>query len=362
MKKILIIATILLIFSCDNVSTPKSQASLDTIYSNRYANRFEILASQDSIILRVHNPWQGAQNTSFDYPFSKNQSHSPRIICMSSSHIAYLDALGATENIVGVSGLDFITNNKIQLAKTPDVGYDNNLNYELIVSLKPDYVFVYEVSGENSITTKKLEQLGIPIIYIADYLEQSPLARSEWIIAFGAIIGRSEQAQKIFNNIENRYNQIRDSVERYTMTKPKIMLNTPYRDVWYVPGDRSYIVQLINDAGGDYLAKGVDNDISRPISSEVAYELLSKADIWLHPSIGAKTIQDVISADQRFGSLAVVQTGQLYNNNARSTPMGGSDFWESGSLRADLVLSDLSKIFNNKIFSEYKLYYYHKLE
>lgn len=334
---------------------------LDTLYHNQYAERFEILGSGDSILLRVHNPWQGASGVSMDYWFPKMGERAPRIICMSSSHVAYLDALGATDNIVGASGINYMTNKKLHLAETPDIGYDNSLNYEIIVALKPDYLFVYEVSGENSSITQKLVQLGIPVIYIADYLEQTPLARSEWIIAFGAIMGRSKEAQEIFNDIAMSYETIKAKVDSTGGARPKIMLNAPYRDIWYVPGDRSYIVQLINDAGGDYMAKGVDNDISRPISSEIAYEMVSKADIWLNPGT-TTTLREVKVANPRFSALDVVSQGEIYNNNARSTPQGGSDFWESGTLRADIVLQDLVMICHPKLFPNKKLYYFHRLK
>lgn len=342
---------------------PKTTSTLKKLYVNQYAQKFEILDSGDSIVLRVHNPWQGADSVSFDYPFAK-QNHSPeprRVVCMSSSHVAFLDALSATSSVVGVSGSKFITNPQIRNSQVPDVGYDNNMNYELIVALKPDCVFVYEVAGENSASTKKLEQLGVPVIYIADYLEQSPLARAEWLVAFGAIMGCPDRAELLFNDIAARYNSIKDSVAKIANTKPRVMLNSPYRDVWYMPGDRSYMIQLLNDAGGDYMGKGVDNDISRPISAEVAYELLSSADIWLNP--GTSTTLGGLKADNpRFASLPVVRKGMIFNNNARNTPDGGSDFWESGSLRADIILLDLAKIFNPEEFQNDSLYYYHRLK
>ena len=30
------------------------------------------------------------------------------------------------------------------------------------------------------------------------------------------------------------------------------MLNAPWQDSWFVPGDRSYMVRLLEDAGGNY--------------------------------------------------------------------------------------------------------------
>lgn len=363
MRYILIFVTLSIACSCGRGRTAEAP-QYDTLYTAKYAERFEVLSSDDSLVLRVHNPWQGSQGVVFDYKFPRkiSSSEAPRVICLSSSHIAFLDAIGSVDNIIGVSGIDFITNPSIRLAQTPDVGYNNNLNYEMIVSLKPDYVFVYEVSGENNSTIQKLEQLGIKVIYISDYLEKSPLARSEWIVAFGAITGKIELAEEIFGEIETNYNQIKDSVKMLNAPKPKVMLNSAYRDVWYLPGDRNYMVQLLNDAGGDYLGKGTDNDVSRPVSNELAYLLLSQADKWLNPSFGISTITQLKSSNPNMAKLKAVRQGEIYSNTARSTPGGGSDFWESGSLRADRVLLDLAKIFDPEHFRSDSLYYYRRLE
>lgn len=363
MRLLILAAFICLCGSCSTSEKRHArESSYDTLYKTQYAERFEILQARDSLFIRVRNPWQGATDVTIDYNITALGNH-PRVLCMSSSHVAFLDVLGGAENIIGVSGRNFISNSKIRLNNIPDVGYDNNLNYEMIVALKPDVVFIYEVSGEQSVTTTKLRQLGIPVMYIADYLESTPLARAEWLMVFGTILGRADQAKSEFEAIEGRYLAVRDSIRRSTdsVVKPKVMLNSPYRDVWYVPGDRSYIVQLITDAGGEYLAAGVENDVSRPISSEVAYEMLSRADYWLNPG-GSKTLTELRTDNHRFGKLDVVRQKRVYNNNARSTPEGGSDFWESGIVKADVVLSDLAKILHPGIIEKHRLYYFHQLK
>ena len=64
----------------------------------------------------------------------------------------------------------------------------------------------------------------------------------------------------------------------------------------------------------------------------------------------------------RFGSIPPVRNGNVYNNNARTTPEGGSDFWESGVLRPDRVLADLGHIFYPELSETDELYYYRQLE
>lgn len=359
--RFILLALVTLLISCGSPSSTSKSASIsDTLYHCQYAKRFKLFRNGDTTLLQVLNPWQGAKDITMEYRFT---TPFKRIVCMSSSHVAFLDAVGGFDNIIGASGLKFIFNPLVKTSQIVDVGYDNNLNYEAIVALKPDVVLVYEVSGEGSTAIAKLRQLGVPVIYIADYLENSPLGRAEWIVAFGALIGKEVQAAEFFEDIANSYNATKSKVQTANSIEnsPKIMLNSPYRDVWYVPGDRSYIVKLINDAGGRYLAAGVDDDISRPISTEVAYQLMNQADLWLNPS-QAQTLDEVIQANHRFAKLPVVSQGRVYNNNARGTEDGGSDFWESGSVRADLVLMDLAKICHPLLFPEHEFYYFHCLK
>ena len=363
MHKFLLAALVgLSLFSCGSGAGRGASAGdgYDTLYTNRYAAKFCILGRGDTVVLRVTDPWQGAKGYSVDYAITKPAG---RIICMSSSHVAFLDELGLADSIVGVSGLPFITNPTVHRNNVRDVGSDRYINYELTVALRPDAMFVYEVSGENSSVTEKLMQLGLPVVYIADYLESSPLGKAEWIMAFGALTGRMRQAERVFADIEQRYLEVKNSaVSRHDGPRPKVMLNSPYRDIWYVPGDRSYMVRLIDDAGGDYLASGVDDDASRPISIETAYKLMLEADIWLSPSVEITDLASLRSGVPRFASMNVMKKGNVYNSDARGTPAGGSDFWESGAVRPDIVLKDLAKIFYPDALPGYELYFFRRLE
>lgn len=103
------------------------------------------------------NPWQGADSVTTRLFISRNGEPVPegfdgqvlegdaqRIVAMSSTHIAMLDAIGETARVVGVSGLDYISNPDIQARRDSigDVGYEGNINYELLLSLDPDLVLL----------------------------------------------------------------------------------------------------------------------------------------------------------------------------------------------------------------------------
>ncbi len=337
-----------LMVSCSTKSSTSCNTNYDTLYQPLYAKHFIVLQQGDTTILQVKNQWQGAKNISYNYEFHNKAPQ--KIITMSTSHSAFFDALGFENSIVGVSSPSYSSNPHHRAL--PDVGYGTSLNYETIVGLGSDLFTTYEVSGENSAATQKLESLGVPIVFIADYLEDSPLAKAEWIIAFGAMTNKTTEATTIFNEIEKNYNTTKAQIAQKEKNHkaPKIILNSPYKDVWYMPGDSSYIVQLIRDAGGEYVAKGVPDNISRPISMESAYTMLCTADIWLNPAADISSIKALEKVNPLLGKIKI----PVFTN--ATNPSGGSDFWESGVLRCDIILEDLTEIF----YSEDPELHYHK--
>ena len=337
---------ILISFLVSCTSSVRGRATGDVIYKPKYAKYFEILRYGDTTVIITKNPWQGAENIDKRYEFT---SAHPTLVCMSSSHTAFLDALGMDSVVVAVSGAKFIYN-PLHSIKT-DIGFDNNLSIESIASLKPSLMTVYDVTGSGTAQNNKLETLSVPIIYIADFLEQTPLGRAEWVMVFGALTGQLDEAKELFSSIESSYNAKKDECSK-TLNKKKVMLNTPYRDVWYAAGDSSYIATLINDAGGDYIVKNMK--VGEPISLETAYRLLADADLWLHPSAHIKTRKQLFEENPRFKHITL----PIFSNMRRTTDAGGSDFWESAVVRPDIVLADLSKIFANDTTG---LYYYSPL-
>lgn len=348
-----------------------------TLYTPEYASGFSITGSGEgsSSLLTVSDPWQGAEGVSSQLFISRDNEEPPadfsgqilkgdakRIVTMSSTHVAMLDALGMADRIVGVSGLDFITNPYIHSRNDiGDVGYDGNINYEVLLSLNPDLVLLYGVTGASSMESK-LKELGIPYIYIGDYLEESPLGKAEWMVALAEIVGSREVGERRFKEIPERYEQLKSRVKRVASESdcPKVMLNIPYGDSWFMPPTGSYMVRLISDAGGEYLYRENTGSSSLPIDMEKAYHLTSEADVWLNTG-SVKSLEELRHACPKFSDTQVFRKGMVYNNNRGATPGGGNDFFESGIVRPDIVLRDLVKIFYPELVTE-DFVYYRKLD
>ena len=346
------------------------------VYTPTYATGFRIMGAEgkQSTIISVTNPWQSANNIETMLFIARAGEKAPsgfqgqvlqgdanRIVCMSSSHIAMLDAIGVVESVVGVSGKDFITNPYIVANRhsIADVGYDGNINFELLVAQRPDIVFLYGVTGACTMQSK-LDELGIPYIYIGEYVEQDPLGKTEWLIALAEIVGCREQGIVYFSQVPQRYNHLKAIAAAATSPQPKVMLNTPYADSWFMPSTTSYLARLIADAGGDYIYKKNTSNHSQPIDLEEAALLTTEADVWLHVE-SVSSLQDLCNQYPKFAQTPCVQRGEIYNCDKRRMLGGGNDYWESGVVQPDVILRDLIKIFHPEFESDKEFVYYRKL-
>jgi iron complex transport system substrate-binding protein len=359
-------------------SKAKSETERNRTYI-KYAERFEIKKFAEYEILIIKNPWQGAENISESYYLLPEGIKIPQgvdsekvvrvpvknIICMSTTHLAMISALNEERSVTGISGSDFLYDRKltglVEEHKIADVGYEDNLNKELVIRIAPELVMVYGVGSESAGYLNKLRELGIKIMFNADYLETDPLGKAEWIKVFGALYRKEREADSIFTSVSDKYNSLKALIERNIKNRPAVFLGLPFKDTWFISPGNSYISRLISDAGGDYIWKETQSEISMPFGIENVYLKALKADFWLNTS-SVNSLKEITAIDNRLGELPSFKKGNVYNNNNRITAKGGNDYWESGSINPQIILNDIASILHPDLFPGYKLYYYRKIE
>ncbi|MDD3038663.1 ABC transporter substrate-binding protein [Bacteroides sp.] len=355
-----------------NKTTPK--AFNQEIYTPQYASGFKILGAENtrSTMIQITNPWQGAKDVKMSYFISRNGELPPkgftglaipagakRIVCMASAYIAMLDILEQTDRIVGVSGINFISNPYVLAHKDSIQDMGPEMNYELLIGLKPDVVLLYGIGDAQTAITDKLKELSIPSMYFGEYLEESPLGKAEWLVVMSELTNSREKGIKIFQEIPKRYQALKKLTESVEQ-RPTTMFNTPWNDTWVMPSTQSYMAQLVTDAGADYIYKENTSNSSVPIGLETAYGLIQKADYWIN--VGSpSTLGELKAMNPKFADAKAVREKTVYNNNLRLTPAGGNDYWESAVVHPDIVLRDLIHIFHPELISD-STYYYRHLE
>ena len=343
-----------------------------------YAKGFAVEEKDRYKIVSVFNPWQNSKGVVFQYVLGRDASVVPdslshlmfvkipvkKVVTMSTTHIAFIDTLNVTESISGVSGGKYVYNDKllnlIQKEIIKDIGFEQSLNYELIIALDPDVIFLFGVEGNIGGTIAKLKDLGLVPVMCGDYLETHPLGKTEWIKFFSEFYDLRQQADKIFSGIDSSYNAIL-KISSDKRIRPAVLSGLSWKNTWHVPGGKSFAARLIIDAGGNYLWSDNTSEEAVPLDMESVFMKAVNADIWINPGhIGA--LQDLYEFEERFRYLPAFVNGRVYNNDKRVNAYGGNDYWESGTLRPDLIIQDLHAIFYPEQAGDHQFIYYRKLK
>lgn len=347
----------------------EAEMTLQDVYNPEVSKNFKIeeIEGSPNTLITVFNPWQGAENVSSRLLISRDgevpsgfqgqvlKGQPERIVCMSSTHIAMLDALEAIDKVAGVSGKQYVSNLKVRESDVPDVGYEGYIDYETLLAANPDLLLLFSINGESTMEPK-LRELGIPYLYIGDYVEEDPLGKAEWVVPVAEVLGKREEGVKKFSEISQKYINLRDSLKNLNPARPKVMVNTPFMDSWFMPSTESYIAQMIRDAGGDYIYKKNTGSSSMPVDIEEAFKLVSETDYWINTG-AFKTMDELKLSLPKFKDADCVKDGKVYNNNLISSPGGGNDCYESGVMNPHLVLRDMIKIFHPELIEEEFTYY-----
>jgi iron complex transport system substrate-binding protein len=362
----------LLFISCQDNSQKQSffeeNMQRDTL---NYSQGFHIFQMENQKVLSVDNPWQYAQNVSFQYVLDTHQVESPKIhipvqkvVCLSTTHLAFINALGMGASVVGVTNSKLVSDipmqQRIASGELTDIGNEQALNYETILDLNPDVIFAYSVGSEAQSVYQKFAEWKIPVVMVGEYLESSPLAKAEWIKFFGAFYNKEFIADSIFNQVVQAYNSYKNAVDT-SISKPLVLTSLPWKDTWYVPGGNSFMATFIKHAGGKYIWSTDNSRESLALSIESVFYEAHEADIWIHTGM-AESINDIKSADPRMMHLKPIVNHKVFNNNRRVNSNYGNDFWESGIINPHLILKDLINIFHPRILKDSTLMYYQHLQ
>jgi iron complex transport system substrate-binding protein len=338
-----------------------------------YAKGFSIAHSPKYTIVTVFNPWKKGVVYDRYYLVKDSTINTPKdgrkviiplrsVMVNSATHIGFLDALGEINKITGVCSSQYIYNptilNKVKQGKVKDLGDAFNLNIEKLLMLHPQVVFTtaYNADDENS---KRIRQTGLNIIYNIEWQEKTLLGRAEWIKFMGAFFDKEKLANSIFNRVIKQYNTIKAKVTK-AANRPSIMSGQDFRGTWSVSGGKSFNGQLFHDAYASYFYASDSSTSSIPSNIEQVLVNFSNADIWVGSD--AKSFKELGDINPRYKLFKAFRNKQVYNINRRCNANGGNDYWESGVVRPDLLLSDMIKIVHPEILPNYQLTYMERLK
>ena len=365
------------LISCQNNEGNKAEINAsEQSLELKYANGFSVDYFDGYKVVEVKRPYMNAK-TGFKYVLVSDKEKLPEnlqneriietpiksLVCTSTTHIPLLDYLGETEKLIGFPTTDYISSEKmrarIDAGQVKDLGVDSDINLEELIELNPDMIMAYTIGGDYG-QFNKMEQLGVPAILNAEYLEAHPLGRAEWLKFMAAFFNKEDMADSVFSEIEKKYNELKLAVANEAK-KPTILSGVVYGDTWYMPGGKNYASALLSDAGGDYLWASDSTSGFLELSFEAVYDKALDANYWIGVA-SFETLQAIEEADNRYADFAAFKSKKVYTYNARKGAKGGSEFLELGYLRPDLILADLIKILYPEKLPDYELYFHKQLE
>jgi iron complex transport system substrate-binding protein len=236
---------------------------------------------------------------------------------------------------------------------------NNPSKTETMIELSPDLVFCSASGYPEYDDQQKLVEAGLKPVVAADWMEDDPLARAEWIKFYSLFFNREKEADDYFRTIEGNYLSIKKKAAGAT-GRPTIFSGFEYQGTWYASGGDSYPAQLFRDAGGNYLFSDLAGGGDLPLDFEVVYEKAHDADFYINIGMTGG-IEDLLARDPRYAKFDAVNRGAVYHFDARTNEYGSLDYWQSGTVHPDVILADLVKILHPDLLPDHELFYYRQI-
>lgn len=280
-------------------------------------------------------------------------------ICMTTLQLSNFIKLDAIDKVVGMTSTKSLYNEqmkeRLKNGQAAQIGIEGNFDNEVILALNPDIILVspYKRGGYESI-----RDLDIPLVTFLGYKEPSPLGQAEWIKFTALLLGEEDKANKIFGEIEKKYNELK-TLASTVENKPTILSGEMRSGNWYVVGGKSFLAEQFRDAGAEYFLKDNTESGGFNLDFESVYSQGANADFWrLLVSFDGNYSYDVLKqSDARYVDFKAFKDKKVVYCNLRQKP-----FYEKSPVEPEVVLADLIKAFHPDLLPDYTPVYYELLK
>lgn len=368
---IVLILCFMLLNSCnikqaDNNKQPNSQPEKSLV---KYAQGFDLIDQGDGkYLVKVFYPNQpdkilytcqlSADHAILNSIDQNNCLQTPldSIAVFSATQLNGLALLGLLDKVVGISESTYITNEKMKQrlldGQTIELGNNGVFFVERTLALHPQVIFYSPYQLNQAHPLASIQQTMIPFM---DFMETNPLGRAEWIKFTAAFMGNYHKADSIFESIVMVYDSLKSMAEMIEY-RPTVLSDKYFADQWYVPGGKSYIATMLDDAGSEYVWNKDTHVASVPLNIETVLNEAIHADYW----------RIVGAYDQPFSYSQLASENDLYthfkafkNRKIIFCDSRKTGYFERGSMEPHVQLADLIFAFHPEILPKYTPVYYH---
>lgn len=375
LPKTFYVLSFFLLISCKKNETAEVAKSPITKNSIEYASGLSIVKHEGFSIVTVTNPWPNA-NKNFIYILKEKDAKVPdslqsyttikvpleTVVVTSTTNIPYLEMLDVENKLVGFPHTDYISSEKTRIlidkGAVKNVGQNEKLNIEQLIELAPDLIVTFGVDNNNPMLDN-LTKSGLNVLIQADWMEQSPLGKAEWIKLYGALFGKEDKAKELFDKIVESYNQAKKLVAEKPATTT-VLYGSMYEDVWYVAKGNSWVAQFMEDAKSNYLWADLEGTGSQGLSFEKVLDKAKTANVWI-VSGSFLTLAELQKANPHYSEFDAFKNKSIYTLESKFGATGGTIYYELSPSRPDLVLKDYIKIFHPDLLPSYEFTFASKL-
>ncbi|WP_281239094.1 ABC transporter substrate-binding protein [Flavobacterium praedii] len=373
--KVLLVCILFSFIGCQK--NQKKDTLNDTTASNsiQFAKNLAIYKQEGYTVVTVKNPWPDAVKN-FTYILKEKNGIVPdslkkytqiqvplqSIVVTSTTNIPFLEMLGVEKSLIGFPHTDYVSSEKtralIDAGSVKNVGQNEKLNNEQLIDLAPELIVTFGIDNNNP-TLENLQKSGLKVLIQADWMEQSPLGKAEWLKLYGALFGKEKEADILFENIVKEYNNALTLVATKKPTST-VLYGSMYQDQWFVAKGNSWVAQFMRDAKANYLWSSLEGTGSLGLSFENILDKGKTANFWIATG-SFKSLSELEKANPHYSQFDAFTNKTIYTFEGKLGATGGTIFYELSPSRPDLVLKDYIKIFHPELLPDYNFTFAQKL-
>lgn len=378
-QKVVFIFFTILAVGCKSEKKEIVSADKSIPHAVSFAKGFSIEKLQSGVtILKITSPWPGAESA-FSYALVPKDKQATitvdkdaydaiisvpieRMVVTSTTHIPALEALAVDDKLVGFPDTKYISSEKtrkrIDEGEIKELGNNESINTEMLIELNPEVVIGFSISNENSIY-ETIQRANIPVVYNGDWTEETPLGKAEWIKFFAPFFQKEVMADRIFNSIQTSYEEAK-SLASTANTTPTVISGAMYKDVWYLPGGKSWAAQFLKDANAHYLWNDTPETGSLSLSWEKVLEKGQLAEFWIGPA-QFTNYENMAVASKHYTQFDAFKNREVFTFANTKGATGGLLYYELAPQRPDLVLKDLIHILHPTLLPAHEPFFFKPL-
>lgn len=266
----------------------------------------------------------------------------------------YLVSSSAMDPIISIDGLDTVAlsgtqadNWYLDAAKTAmengQIAYAGKYSapdYETILAANCGLAIENTMIYHTPEVKEQLEKFGVPVLVERSSYESGPLARMEWVKLYGVLLGKTDEAEQVFDDAVQRIAPLEnESATGKTVAFFSITSN----NLATVRKGGDYVAKMIEMAGGDYvfsdLTDSGNNLATVNISLEDFYTGAKDADVLIYNSTiegEIRTMDELIAKCPLLAQFKAVQQGNVWCT--------AQSLFQQSMEMPDLIL-DMNKVF-----------------